>query len=79
MPTPILTPSQHRTLTSRLVATSHHDRLNIAASMGAQHATGQATAIKLNDAEINAVNRMHKELDVDHYELAAHYSFNKHK
>lgn len=79
MPTPILTPSQHNFVTSRLIAAGHHDRMHMAASMGVQNATDKVVAIKLNDAEINAVNRMHKELKVDHYELAAHYAFNKYK
>lgn len=79
MPTPILTPSQHNFITSRLIAASHRDRMNTAASMGAQKATGKATDVKLTEAEIGVVNRMHAELGVDHYELAAHYAFNKYQ
>lgn len=77
MPTPILTPSQHNTLASRLFVADTRKRIDLAASYGAQAATGKTIITQLNEAEVDAVMRMALELDQHPYEMAAHYAFNK--
>jgi prophage maintenance system killer protein len=78
MPT-ILNSSQTRFLNSPEVVATHRQRLDIAASMGAQTATNRTVIATLNEAEVEAVRRMSEELQVDMYELSAHYTFNKYR